>query len=566
MESCRPDCLFRRLQMPMYTSAEGSRVAIKRVPVPSCPEGHFVSRVQPWGKRATERGATRVFRCRFEDAGAVGTHYFTVLAQPKADARLHIDQAVPAPSCPQSDHAGRRVWANGTYRTAAGERQRYRCLSREDDTDIHSFSAALPRAAVTDDTCCPDCEVLTPRHGGTEAASRRLNVPTPVVVSVLRDLADGHAYTAVAKQALEQMRRPTGRVRRVNGKTPDELHEAGQFGPRREMKAHWHISADILERFGPFITEPALEAMRGEDARYRADGLPVVYFADEVPVKRDYARSSKRTSAPVVWTALVVTRTRWELDEDGTVTGRSSRLVRVRALPNGSTDAWRLVLGELDAPDFLVADGAAAIEKAAAAVWGKETTVVPCMYHATRNIEVNLTPAQGRLADKVRDHMYRLSRDMMRDGGPNAVTTWFDDLEHVTAAAALPADLVAAQRRRYEPLLRRTALVAQQHNDPEVQVSNSAVEAQIRQWVKRLTTRRGAMFSNLARTNLLGDLIVAAANGALLDQHEVARTIRLASKSTRGWAPPPRALTEPAGVLGLRDAFSVTELLERHSA
>ena len=47
--------------------------------------------------------------------------------------------------------------------------------------------------------------------------------------------------------------------------------------------------------------------------------------------------------------------------------------------------------------------------------------------------------------------------------------------------------------------------------------------------------------SNLARTNLLGDLIVAAANGSLLDQHEVARTLREASRRTRGWAPPPRA-------------------------
>jgi hypothetical protein len=113
------------------------------------------------------------------------------------------------------------------YKTAAGERQRYRCVSRTDDSDVHTFSAPLPRAAVEDDTCCPDCEVLTPRHAGEEAASRRLNVPTPVVVSVLRDLADGHAYTAVSKRALEQMKRPTGRVRTVGGKTPDELHRAG---------------------------------------------------------------------------------------------------------------------------------------------------------------------------------------------------------------------------------------------------------------------------------------------------------------------------------------------------
>lgn len=281
---------------------------------------------------------------------------------------------------------------------------------------------------MEDDTCCPDCEVLTPRHAGEEAVSRRLNVPTPVVVSVLRDLADGHAYTAVSRRALEQMKRPSGRVRTVGGKIPEELHEAGQFGPRRELKAHWHLSADVLERFAPFITEPALAAMQVEEAAYRAEGLTVVYFADEVAVKRDYARSATLTNARVVWTALVVTRTSWERDKDGKVTGRSSRLVRVRALPNASTEAWRLVLAELDAPDFLVADGAAAIEKAATAVWGKKTTFVPCMSHATRNIEGNLTPPRGRLADKVRDHMYRLSRDLMRQGArrPSAPgsTSW----------------------------------------------------------------------------------------------------------------------------------------------
>jgi len=34
------------------------------------------------------------------------------------------------------------------------------------------------------------------------------------------------------------------------------------------------------------------------------------------------------------------------------------------------------------------------------------------------------------------------------------------------------------------------------------------------------------MFSNLPRTNLLGDLMVAGSNGALLNQHEVIRAIR----------------------------------------
>ena len=90
-------------------------------------------------------------------------------------------------------------------------------------------------------------------------------------------------------------------------------------------------------------------------------------------------------------------------------------------------------------------------------------------------------------------------------------------------------------------------------------VSNASVENQIDAWVDKLTRRRGAMFTNLARTNLLGDLIVAGANGALLRQHDVVHTLRDASRDHDGWAPPPRALVEPAGTYALRDASSVTE-------
>jgi hypothetical protein len=106
----------------------------------------------------------------------------------------------------------------------------------------------------------------------------------------------------------------TGRSRSVkdadgNRASAQELNEAGLFSPDREQKAHWHISADILERFAPVVTEPAFAAMSLEEAADREAGLPVVYFADQVPVKRGYARSSSLNSSPVVWTALVVTRT-----------------------------------------------------------------------------------------------------------------------------------------------------------------------------------------------------------------------------------------------------------------
>ncbi len=199
-----------------------------------------------------------------------------------------------------------------------------------------------------------------------------MNYPASVVYSVLHDLAEGRAYTYASMRALEQLERPTGRSRRVQGQTVSELNEAGLISPDREQKAHWHIAADVLERFAPIITEPAFKAIHAEEMEYRAAGLPVVYVADEVPVKRDYARSVGYTSSPVVWNALVISRMAWVKDPDGKLVGRSSKLVRVRALPNVTKEAWTLVLSELDAPDFLIADGAAAIEQAAKAVSGRD--------------------------------------------------------------------------------------------------------------------------------------------------------------------------------------------------
>ncbi len=170
------------------------------------------------------------------------------------------------------------------------------------------------------------------------------------------------------------------------------------------------------------------------------------------------------------------------------------------------------------------------------------------------------------MPDKVRDHIYTLTREAMAASGPAAVTSWFDDLELLVESAQLPIEPVAALRAQYQPLLRRSAVVAQKHSNPKVPISNASVENQIDAWVDKLTRRRGAMFSNLARTNLLGDLIVAGANGALLRQHEVVQQLRDASRATNGWAPPPRALVEPAGTYALRDASSVVELLRREAS
>ena len=556
----------------------------RTVAVPPCPLGHS-GRVVSAGRLNDGRlGKTRQYRFRWDDGDVEGSHYFTHLYEPaekfeELSTRDAINAAIPRPVCPVPGHEGRVVTLNGSFATAAGQVQRYQCGKRVDknreDNERHTFTQVLPRSMVVDTTCCADCRVPTPKNAGTEAASRRLPFPAHVVYTVLCELGAGKAYTATSMKALELAKRPTGRVRRVRDESdparplvdPATLNAEGKFSPKREQKAHWHISADLMERLAPIVTEPLLARLDEEIAQYRQTGLPVVYFADDAPVKRSYARSATLTSSAQVWTALVVSRTQWERnDPDDPVSplvSRKPRLLRVRPMPTNSAEAWTLVFSELPAPDFLVCDGAGQIANAANAVWGDATTIVPYLYHATTNIKKHLRPSKGKLPDKVRDHCFALTREYMAGPGPDRVSRWFDELAVLAAACDLPADVVAAQREQYEPLLDRSAAVAQVHQNPEVQVSHTAVEKQIHEWVDPVTSLRGPMFANLPRTALLGDLIVAGANGALADRHQVIDAIRDHSRQGDGWSPPPRALVEPAGAMSLRDASSVTELAER---
>jgi len=67
----------------------------------------------------------------------------------------------------------------------------------------------------------------------------------------------------------------------------------------------------------------------------------------------------------------------------------------------------------------------------------------------------------------------------------------------------------------------RSAEVARLHKNPVVPISNGGVENLIDSAVSKVTRKRGAMFTNWPPTNLLGDLVVAGSNGALLRQHDV---------------------------------------------
>lgn len=533
-------------------------MARKRIPTPACPAGHSRTRIHSWGTRTSKSGITRRFRCEPEVAGEFTAHVFTVLVKPTKLNKKLLDAVVPLPDCPYSEHNGvTKVYRRGTYTTRNGKKQRYWCHNPATGTS-HTFSAVLPRSLVADETCCADCGVPTPLNAGTEASARRNTYPVSVIFTTLRDLSQGESYTSSSLKALEALSQPTGRTRSIANVTPDVLNALNPVGPERDGRAHWHISADILEMFAPIVTQAAFTKIDAEDANFRALGLPVVYVADSYEIKRNYKRSSRRTTSPVVWNALVLSRTKWS---DSSGVDYRNRLLRVRALPAARQASWELVFSELThAPDFLVCDGAAEIANAARVVWGAAVQVIPCSYHAQVNITKGIAPKGVTLPQKVVDHLYALTRKEMERGGAGTVKTWFDELEILIDGAGLPLDAFWNVRGRYEPLLNTTADVAKNNIAPKVPISNSGAEALIRRRVKKLTEHRGPLFSNLPRTNLLGDLVVAGDNGALSDQHTVGTAIRDASRASHGWAPPTRTFDEPLGALALRDPNIVTLL------
>lgn len=520
-------------------------MANRRIAAPSCPLNHLNTRIRSYGVRHTGKGLVRRWRCEPRD-GAGDPHVFTVVVEPTTEVRVVLDDVIAPPSCPLG-HEGTKVIRRGSYKTAAGLRQRYLCESP--DGTFHRFTAVLPRAQVAVDVHCDDCGLPTPSNSGSEATARRNTFPMRVVFQTLRDLSEGRSYAAASLWALEASGKPRGRSRKAAA-------SSGEDSPDRDAKAHWHVAVDIMEEFAPFITERAIAGIAEEESGFRERGLPIIYTADQSDVFRNYIRSKHLKTSAQVWSSLVLTRVRWEAGPRG----RSNRLLRVRALPSGTQAAWELVLSEVDAPDFLICDGATAISNAAAVVWGGKTVIVPCLYHAMRNIERAITPRKQKLPEKVSDHLFSLSSDFLAEQGPSSIPGWFDELEQVMAAEELPLQALWKIRPTYESLLQRTATVAVEHQKPFVPLSNAGAEALIQSHVSKLTDRRGPMFTNLPRTNLLGDLMVAGTNGYLNDEHALAVAIRASNRDAGGWAPPPRALNEPLGAKSLRNPRVIREL------
>lgn len=520
----------------------------KSTPNVKCPD-HPGTSVLAKGVRVTKAGSVRRrYICRPQGAKA---HSFSVAEVRGADV---VPVTAVPPACPS--HRSSKVVRAGTYGKGNSKRQRYRCFPIEGDP--HVFTPTLPRGHVRHGIDeCSQCRGLTGVHNGPEAFARRWRWPVETVARGLDKLSAAETYAGVGAWAL---RTPAGKDR---------------GGPRRS-RSTWHIGADWTEAGSPVLfghidtrLRQAALAERERLDRLMSSGHPVdrpqVLVVDEKTVTGKVGKSSKRRTQHG-FSVLVVAELEWESSR--------TRLRLARAMPNGTTASWALTLSELGyVPDVVVADGATAIELAVEKVFGKDTLLVPSLYHISAALNDNLKKDFRHLRDTASptirlirpftDHFSQLKAASPAVTSAKGWVAWWDQFEALCAANGVPPKVAKNLRAHHEPRLGAA------HFDlfaahPKVPVSTGAVEAIIRRAVEPMLARRRSNFRNIERTNRLFDLVVCREHGLFDDLALTTRLLTEDALAHEGRTTRLREVDDPASLDGryasLRDHYNIEQV------
>ena len=362
----------------------------------------------------------------------------------------------------------------------------------------------------------------------------------------------------------------------------------------RSAESHnvWHVSADWCEAFGPVVYDPVearlrshARAERARLDRLRAAGEPLVrpqvLLLDDMPVYGSEVGGGGRgrTRRDEGFFLLVAAEVSWHdgvLHEDGTRSlERRLKLRLVRAMPKSNAAGWRLLLDELGyAPDFVVADAGTGIGRAVEAHYDPaRTTFVPSLWHVGTAVRNGLRDTPGALVKvpgggreplrPLRKHLGELSRaGAIAD--TRSWTSWWDQLEEICVAQAIPTDRIRKRRANYEqPFATAIAALA---NHPGVPVSTGGLETVMAKRIEPMLAMRCTGFGNIERTNRLFDLAVAREHGAFDDLSDVVTLLRQDAQTADGYTVPLRSISDPRPRKGryssLRDSLLISELAE----
>lgn len=147
---------------------------------------HPDSQVTANGTYRTAAGVRRRYRCE----PAIGEPLTFSVTQAQAHASRAVPVWTPPPACP--DHSGSHVVRNGTYGLATPwRRPRYRCQPLG-GAKRHSFTPPLPRDHVhLGEEHCDSCDEIVEIHRGETAAARRYSWSKRIVPRGLEMMSRG---------------------------------------------------------------------------------------------------------------------------------------------------------------------------------------------------------------------------------------------------------------------------------------------------------------------------------------------------------------------------------------
>ncbi len=525
-----------------------------------CPQGHRDAKIQSRGIRKSLTGTWRRYTCVRPNGDE---HSFRLmLAGP--DEEPVVPPKTPAPACPE--HPGSKVIRAGTYGKRS-RRQRYLC--KPEDGKAHQFTPPLSREAVSPGESCKRCDELLSPHHGPISAARHTPWTLVGVAQALSNLSLGESYANVSlalraqrDAAHQHLHAEHGIEFEVIPSGPGAAIASTSYS-RKQRRNAWRVAADLVEQYSPPLFAEV-------DARYRAEAQalrdandaalaaapgsalrrPLVYILDELPIwTQERADRPKRPS----WNVLTAVEIRWEPSADPFgLPERDVRLRLARAFPRANSDAWQLVLAELDVrPDFVVSDAGSGLQAALKAFYGTTVGLIPSLWHIHSNVrEVllklpNATFLDGGeqvLVDPLRKHLSRLGRDELIGRTGDEITAWWDDMDAIIAGLPAPVSVLHGQRALHEPRL--LAALPILTANPHVPASNAAVENRIRMALKPFLEQRSHLFGNAERTNRLLNLLVCRQAGVFTDLDALTLRIRRMNEATGGWAPAPRQILD----------------------
>lgn len=526
---------------------------IQNVPCPKHPRTRVV-------RKGTRVRGLKTFQ-RFQCYSYTGKHTFFVEVNPSPEQetrqkeRQASKEKLKEVSC--LEHPGSKVTRQGfvlypplppkalrqpgaTYEVRT-RRQRYECVPAAEVGAPHKFVPGLADAEWN----APGTvlgSATAPVLAG-KAAARGYKYPLDVIAQALWDLSNGSSYvrTSIAARLAIGLPEPDAKHRRNAGR----------------------LTADWCEVFAPVLWERSENERIALAEEAQRNGFLRVLLVDDDPVYRGGARKGRSTQLYSFLAAAEVF-----LDPAGS--RADTRLRLVRALPNHTADAYRLLLGEVGyVPDVLVTDASTSILTLVNELRGEGHTHLGWVLSAPhiagswrRNLAeiTKQSRAAGLPFSPVR--LLEQVETLEFSRSSQAWKRLTDDFEREFAASAEPTSWPVGWWGPWKPVVDAQMPLVDAWWRKGLPLSTGALETLLSGPIKGAFTGRQAYFGNVRRTAMLLNLITLQINHWLKSPQNIADLLRKDAEAAGGFAAPARRWLDSGLERSLHDAQTIQQFLD----